>query len=158
MSSESLGTHHAEAGLPPDWSDDPNQRVDLNLPARPELWRVARMTVSAIGSLLSFDVEQIADLRMAVDELLAICARGASEDALLSIVTRWDDDRVLVSCVAAPVSHDGTGPADGVEQALLPPGLSAAELAERILEALADSYAIDDSDKGSRSGWLYKSR
>ena len=157
---ELLGPGAAGHGFPvlPDWVEDPAQRVDLQMPARPELWRVARMTVSAIGALLSFDVEQIADLRMAVDELLAVCARGAADDAVLSIATCWDETRVLVSCVASPVSVVDHALVDEAEAVLLPPGLNPSELAERILEALADSYSIEEPENGVRRGWLCKTR
>jgi hypothetical protein len=133
--------------------------VELNLPAKPPLWRVARMTVSSIGAVAGFDVEQIGDLRIAIDELCTICGRGGGPTTILSIVARWDEHSLLVSCTASPLAADRhDDPPDPAPAEALPPGLSQDELAERILEALVDAYGIDSSQSGVRRAWLRKSR
>jgi hypothetical protein len=117
------------------------------------------MTISSIGALAGFDVEQIGDLRIAIDELCTICGKGAGPTTTLSIVARWDEQTLLVSCTASPLALDrqddlpDAAPGDG-----LPPGLGQDELAERILEALVDAYAIEASQNGVRRAWLRKSR
>jgi hypothetical protein len=150
----------ADEGWPPGVDlDDEADCIELHLPAKPPLWRVARMTISSIGALAGFDVEQIGDLRIAIDELCTICGRSAGPAATLSIVARWDEQTLLVSCTASPVDHDRhDDPPDSSAGEGLPPGLGQDELAERILEALVDAYAIDSSQSGVRRAWLRKSR
>ena len=46
--------------------------VRLSFPGSLEYVRVARMTASAVGARLGFDVEEIEDLRVAVDELASV--------------------------------------------------------------------------------------
>lgn len=57
----------------------PNQRpVELHLPADPHLLRVARLTVSAVAAMLPFTLEDVEDLRIAVDELAALAIDGCT--------------------------------------------------------------------------------
>ena len=46
-----------------------SQRVELALPAQPELLFLARMTAAAVASRAEFGFDQVEDLRLAIDEL-----------------------------------------------------------------------------------------
>ena len=83
--------------------------VELRIPADPELRRVVRLAVSAVGSLVGLDVEQLADVRLAVDELCTIVARGALGECRLEVVVRWEEEQMVeVSCSASAVAPDKT--------------------------------------------------
>jgi serine/threonine-protein kinase RsbW len=43
--------------------------VRLEVPAMPEFLRLARLTASGLGSRLGFTVDQVEDLKLAIDEL-----------------------------------------------------------------------------------------
>jgi hypothetical protein len=58
--------------------------VRLSFPGSLEYVRVARMTATAVGARLGFDVEEIEDLRVAVDELASVVIE-AGEGAEVSV-------------------------------------------------------------------------
>jgi serine/threonine-protein kinase RsbW len=60
-----------------------NQEVVLTVPAQPEFLRVARMTAAALGSRLGFTIDEVDDLRLALDELcFAIIGKGLADEQL----------------------------------------------------------------------------
>ena len=52
--------------------------VRLSLPGSLEYVRVARLTASAVAARLGFDVEEIEDLRVAVDELASLVVEAGN--------------------------------------------------------------------------------
>ena len=128
----------------------PERSLVLSIPARPELWGLARMTVASVASQLGFDFEQVEDLRLAVDELSIACARGTLPDSVLRLSCHWSEAGLYLECVVAPVA---SVPRD--EEHDLPPGLSQKDLSESILAALVDAYGISIGN-GSCTGWLRK--
>jgi serine/threonine-protein kinase RsbW len=103
--------------------------VQLVLPADPEFIRLARVTAMGLASRLTFTIDEIDDLRIAIDELIfgLIGTRGRSG----RIVLRY-------SLVAEGLSVTGTGDFDDETPA---PGLN--ELSELILDAVADEHALE---------------
>ena len=131
-----------------------DRRIELSIPARPELWSVVRMAVGSVAAAIGFDFETIADLRLALDELCNACAVGATSSSVLSLICHWDEAGLYVSC---SVSFVGSGHNSPTEDDDLPPGLSQHELSDSILAALVDAYGIAGMEHGSRRGWLRKS-
>ena len=68
---------------------------------------MARLTASTVASRANFDVEEIEDLRLAVDELCISMVHDQTDGRLALRFTR-DDDEVEVSCSYLPAS--GAGP------------------------------------------------
>jgi hypothetical protein len=123
--------------------------VSFDLPANPQMWTVARMGVSAVAAQLDFSINDLEDLRLAVNELLSSCAAGALEKSRMLLECSWDDHEIEITCdVTAidPNASDGAG------------DLSEIDLSRRILEALVDAHAINGIDAGSRHGWFRKAR
>lgn len=138
--------------------------VVLSLPAQPDLWSLARMTASGIASRLDFDVEEIEDLRLAIDELCGSCAAGTNGSGRLELTYRWDDRSIEVVCTVETPA-DGTAATSPVH-AVRPLGtagspageLSVDELSARLLDALVDEHGVEPVDGVRRRGWLRKRR
>lgn len=71
--------------------------VELHLPADPHLLRVARVTVASVAATLPFTLQEVEDLRIAVDELAARSIEGLGPDAVLELQITADEDGVTVS-------------------------------------------------------------
>ena len=126
--------------------------VVLSMPARPEMWALARMTVSLVASRIELGYEEISDLRLAIDELCTLCALGSTEASRLTLTFSTDDEGVRIECVAEPLGPVSPGHRDDEIVGLVP-----AQLSERILEALVDGHGIAE-EPGVRRGWLRKLR
>jgi anti-sigma regulatory factor (Ser/Thr protein kinase) len=121
--------------------------VELTIPVKADLVVLARLTAATVASRANFDVEEIEDLRLAVDELCISLVQGLGDGRLDLQFTR-DDDSIEVSCSFRTVAGDH---ASGLEDESLG-GLSA-----RILDALVDEHGEDGQD-GERRAWLRKRR
>lgn len=112
-------------------------RVELSLPARPDLLFLVRMTAAAVASRADFGYDQIEDLRLAIDELCLTISGETAVDGRLQLLFKWGDDAIEV--VGVYENDDaGRGPRQdlGVAQ-------PANELSERILDALVDEHGTD---------------
>jgi serine/threonine-protein kinase RsbW len=121
--------------------------VELSLPVGADLLVLARLTAATIASRAGFDVEEVEDFRLAVDELCVSLIQEGSNGRLQLQFTR-DVDSVEVSC-----SYDGSpsaGEPDTGEDAI--EGLSA-----RILDALVDAHGTEIAG-GQERAWLRKRR
>jgi serine/threonine-protein kinase RsbW len=118
--------------------------IELTIPVRADLVVLARLTAATVASRADFDVEEIEDLRLAVDELCVLLVQGGG-DGRLDLQFSRDDDRIEVSCTYHADSTDpgGTGSPDG--------------LSARILDALVDEHGQDVQD-GRPRAWLRKRR
>jgi hypothetical protein len=120
--------------------------VELSIPVQADLVVLARLAAATVGSRAGFDMEEVEDLRLAVDELcVSLVGEGAGGRLSLRFVR--GDREVEVSCMHHP---DGVAAGDGSGGD--PDGLSAT-----ILDALVDEHGEDDRD-GQRRMWLRKRR
>jgi serine/threonine-protein kinase RsbW len=120
--------------------------VELTIPVKADLVVLARLTVATVASRADFDVEEIEDLRLAVDELCVSVIQDGLEGRLQLQFTR-DDGAIEVSC-----RYEGAvtvGPTANDESLR---GLSA-----RILDALVDEHG-ESNEGGLRGAWLRKRR
>jgi hypothetical protein len=121
--------------------------IDLSLPAGADLLVLARLTAATVASRAGFDVEEIEDLRLAVDELcVSLLHEGA--DGRLNLAFTRDDTLIEVSCTFRPASTSNGTSAEG--NALQ--GLSA-----QILDALVDEHGRENL-AGDDRAWLRKRR
>jgi serine/threonine-protein kinase RsbW len=137
-----------EATRPFGEGPEPADIVELTLPARVGLLTLPRMTVAAIAADADFDIEEIEDLRLAIEEL---CLSVVPTDGLGRIALRYayEAGRLEVSCTyvgIAPSTSTSTTRPEGV-----------AELSERLLDALVDEHGRDTAPEGTRA-WLRKAR
>lgn len=81
--------------------------VDLTVPASSEHLRILRLVSASLAASLGHDVDQLDDLRIAVDELCSLLIENAPNGARLRLTLCGDDGRLLAEGAlveAAPVS------------------------------------------------------
>src|SRR5579872_6445419 len=73
--------------------------VELSMPARPDLLVLARLTAGAVGARAELPVDDVEDLRLAIDELcLSLVGPHGDRDGRLELRYSWDRDGIEVSC------------------------------------------------------------
>jgi hypothetical protein len=121
--------------------------VELNFPVAADLVVLARYAASTVASRCNFDVEEVEDLRLAVDELCVLMLDDQT-DGSLTLRFAWDEAEVEVSCRYVPTQ--------GVHPDRLP-NANTDGLSERILDALVDEHGYR-AEAGGTSAWLRKRR
>jgi serine/threonine-protein kinase RsbW len=104
--------------------------VRLQVPAALEYVRIVRLTGSGVASRLGFDIEEIENLRVALDELASMTIDVAGPGELE--ITFYTTDTELRIVGRAPV-------AEGVEVGVEP-------LTAQILKAVIDDYELGTDD------------
>jgi serine/threonine-protein kinase RsbW len=120
--------------------------VELTLPVKADLVVLARLTAATVASRANFDIEEIEDLRLAVDEL---CVSLVQDHLDGRLALRFSRDEELIEVEGSFRSlreHPDDGSAPG-----------AGGLSERILDALVDEHGYDEQD-GKPRAWLRKRR
>lgn len=120
-----------------------SDEVQLVIPADPEFLRLARVTAMGLASRLSFTIEEIDDLRIAIDELVF---------GLIGTKGRPGQVTMRYSLLDRGLEVQGTG---SFEDGSTTPGLT--ELSELILGAVADEHELTVDD-GQPSFRLLKRR
>jgi serine/threonine-protein kinase RsbW len=105
-----------------------SDEVQLVMPADPEFLRLARVTAMGLASRLSFTIDEIDDLRIAIDELVF---------GLIGTKGRIGNVRMTYRLEPEGLEVEGTGEFDDDGTS---PGLS--ELSELILDAVADEHEL----------------
>lgn len=124
--------------------------VDLSVPVQADLVVLARLTAATIAGRAGFGVEDIEDLRLAVEEL-CLSLVGGRGDGRLHLNFECETDAIRVGCTyeADGCDSEPEGEADAPADA--------DDLSLRILDALVDQH-----DRGTQAGrpsaWLYKRR
>ena len=131
-----------------------SQVVELTFPRGPDLMFLARMTGAAVASRAGFGIDQVEDLRLAIDELcLTVAGDGPGDGSRLRLCFDWSDEAIRVEGVLEP-GPDATaapGPATGGAGDVP----SAAELSERILDALVDEHGAEhEHEHGATRVWM----
>lgn len=70
--------------------------VDLIVPASSEHLRVLRLATSSLAASLGLDIDQLDDLRIAVDELCSLLIERAPAGARLALTLREDSGRLFI--------------------------------------------------------------
>lgn len=119
---------------PPDPRTAEHVRVDT--PTDPRYLQLIRLATAGAGSEAGLTIDEIDDLKVAVDELCSSTIQAGEllgEGARIGLVYRFEDDGLVVE-----------GSREG-------PGLAAHrldDLVETILDATVDSYAFEASGDG----------
>ncbi len=122
-----------------------SESVELSIPVQSDLVVLARLTAATVASRAGFDVEELENLRLAVDELCVSIVNG-SDDGRLSLTFISSDGSVEVDCAldgpasSSPDTDDIYGEHD---------------LSVRILDALVDEHG-EEIGNGRRRVWLRK--
>ncbi|HUQ63179.1 MAG TPA: ATP-binding protein [Acidimicrobiales bacterium] len=109
--------------------------VRLEVPAAPEYLRMARMMAAGVASRLGFTLEEVEDLRIAIDELCYSLVGRAGRPGTIRLRYVMSGDNLSI---------EGTGHFDDhLDDA---PHLS--PLSEQILGALTDECAVESGPDG----------
>lgn len=119
--------------------------VDLSIPVQADLVVLARLAAATVASRAGFGVEDIEDLRLAVEEL-CLSLVGSREDGRLHLNYECEGDSITVKC-----GYESEGNANGAR------GADADDLSLRILDALVDEHGHEPRD-GRPGAWLRKRR
>jgi serine/threonine-protein kinase RsbW len=104
--------------------------IRLSVPARLEYLRIVRLTTSGVASRLGFDVDEIENLRVAIDDLTSMVVESAAPGTLdLSFCVRGNELHIEGNAPVAP----------GVDATI-------DELTEQILKAVTDDYGFRVAD------------
>jgi serine/threonine-protein kinase RsbW len=106
--------------------------VRLSVPGSLEYVRVARLTAAAVAPRLGFDIEEIEDLRVAVDELASVVIEAGNE-AEISFMFSNLGDTFVVEGSAAVVRE-----------------VSIDDLSRQILSVVVDDFELDAVDGVAR--------
>lgn len=129
-------------GGPPAGSDE----VELTLPAIADLLSLPRMTAAALAARAGFDVEEVEDVRLAIEELCLAAFDGRGSGRLELRLASFGPS-LEVACTF--VSSGATADLASSRTEL------AAELTEQLLEALTDEHGSDAS-AGVVRAWFKK--
>ena len=141
-SDRDLSTAMADrAGVPP-----VGGVVELTIPVQSDLLVLARLTASTVASRSSFDIEEIDDLRLAVDELCLSVLQGR-RSGRLHLRVDGRADQIEVWCRYEGPEQPATRTDDEDTD----------QLSGRILDALVDEHGTTALD-GLPAGWLCKRR
>src|SRR6187549_70846 len=105
-----------------------NARVVVTMPADPSFLRLARLAAADAGTRAGFTVEDVEDLRLAIDELCGPLMNGRGGTISLTFVAL--DGRVDI---------EGRGPAPEDEPAY-------ADIGDAIITAVVDEHDIESRD------------
>jgi serine/threonine-protein kinase RsbW len=100
------------------------------VPASLEYVRIVRLTASGVASRLGFDIEDLEDLRVAVDELASIVVEAVDGGELTVNFAVLDD--------ALRIEGEALLPADRAERVV-----RADDLTAQILAAVVDEWELD---------------
>lgn len=102
--------------------------VELDIPASPELLRVARLTAASLAGRLQFSYEEIEDVKIAVDELCFALVGTKGRPGRLTLRYQLDDESLTIL---------GRG---AFEQPVGPPQVS--DLSRQILNAVVNEWDV----------------
>ncbi|MGI8759421.1 MAG: anti-sigma regulatory factor [Acidimicrobiales bacterium] len=112
------------------------EEVRLTMPATPPLLRVARLTAAGLASRLGFDLNEVEDLKIAVDELCHAIVGPQGRDGSLTLVYRLHADALVIEGVS--------------DFPAVPAGTVTTELSSLILAAVVDEHEISHLDSTIR--------
>ena len=70
--------------------------ISISIPASPEYLKVVRLIAAGLASRLKFTIDDIEDLKIAVDELSAYLTGAQGREGTLDIIFDVHDDRIEI--------------------------------------------------------------
>jgi hypothetical protein len=108
-------------------TDVDGEEVRLTMPATPQLLRVARLTAAGLAGRLGFSVDEIEDVKIAVDELCFALVGSKGRPGSLTLTYRLGDHALTIDGEGVFTSVVGESPAPS-------------ELSAQILAAVVDEH------------------
>jgi hypothetical protein len=136
--------------------------IEISLPGSVDLVVIARFTAATVGARAGFDLDEIDDLRLAVDEL-SVSFGPLDGDTCLRYEFIREAGSVSVRCTREPASSEAASTAGGESGEAVQAERNleywehARELSAVLLDELVDSHGREISD-GRSVAWLTKDR
>jgi hypothetical protein len=133
--------------------------IDIDAPGRLDALLLVRLAAGFVGARTDLGLEEVDDLRLAVDELCLLLLRGAGDDdCRLHVRYAWDDELIEITCQLAP-EEPHNSERGNLDVATHDSGLSMLpdELSRQILDSLVDGHGVS-ADGGNPIGWIRKHR
>jgi serine/threonine-protein kinase RsbW len=108
-------------------------RVTITIPASPAYLRVVRLVAAGLASRISFTVDDIEDLKIAVDELSAYLIGSQGRDGVLEVSFTLYDDRIEIAGA-------------GVYESEYRIRTELTDFSRMILDTVADEAVLDQQD------------
>ena len=125
----STGEHNSNSG-----STSGDAVIRLTIPAEMRFLRIARLTAAGIAGDLGFGLQDVEDLRVAVDEMCAALIEDADAGVDFELAYRISEGRLEI---------EGRCSQGGPPPALHP-------VARELLTMTADDFTIEGDDEGRR--------
>jgi serine/threonine-protein kinase RsbW len=122
----------------------PSDRISIRIPASPAYLQVVRLVAAGLASRLKFTLDEIEDLKIAVDELSAYFTGAQGRDGVIQVDFVVSDDRIEIRGAGS------FAPGQRVRTDLT-------EFSKKILETVTDEATLDQLD-GTPTFVLTKSR
>ena len=107
--------------------------ISIKIPASPQFLGVLRLVAAGLAARLKFTIDDIEDLKIAVDELSAYITGSQGREGTLSVEFTVGDDRIEILGTAE------LAPGNKVRTDLT-------EFSQMILETVADSASLEQRD------------
>lgn len=107
------------------------EQIRLTLPATPQLMRVARLTAAGLASRLGFSLDEVEDLKIAVDELCFALVGSRGREGTLTVTYRLTATELVIQ---------GVGRFPGTDGQIAP-----SELSAQILAAVVDEHDLSQA-------------
>jgi hypothetical protein len=132
---------------------DHDEIVELTFPASVDLVVLARFTAATVAARAGFDVDEIEDLRLAVDEL---CVSYGPIELHDSVRLRFERTDGTVR-ITGEFDRSDTEPSEALIAADPASAKRAEALSRQLLAALVDETGLEHAD-GRQIAWLQKRR
>jgi hypothetical protein len=130
--------------------------IEISIPGSVDLVVLARFTAATIGARAGFDLDEIDDLRLAVDELSVSFGPLDVETRLRYSFLR-EGETVNVRCTREPSDEEGSGGGPGHSERDLIDWQQARELSAQLLDELVTAHGREIAN-GRSVAWLTKQR
>jgi hypothetical protein len=130
------------------------EMVELSFPASVDLVVLARFTAATVAARAGFDIDEIEDLRLAVDEL---CVSFGPLEWYSNVQLRFERNEDLVRIVGEFAPRNIKAIESSPEFTDLVGAKRAESLSRQLLDALVDGNGRELND-GRRVAWLEKRR
>jgi serine/threonine-protein kinase RsbW len=100
-------------------SDTLTHRAALEIPADAAYVQLARLVASGIAGRLDFNIDEIEDLRIGVDECCVALLDCTSPGSSMTLHYSWDTDEVMLQATVPAPPHTGAPEVAGITGQIL---------------------------------------
>lgn len=100
-------------------SEQQSGPIELTVPARSEHLRVLRLVTASVAATLDLDIDQLDDLRIAIDDLCSLLIEHAEHEARLHLVLVGQVGRLVAEGSIRGAGAGASAPMDPISRLIL---------------------------------------